>query len=132
MDQRCVLVGHGQAQLAGQSRRIPSQRFAPDLDGSQIGVYKPARNAEERRFSGAVLAHKGMDLAAAAVKADVGQRPHRPELARDTTELEDDVSGGHQLANINPSTSSGTSDVPDTAGVARSGLQSAAVTWRIT
>ena len=109
-DQRGVLIGHGQAQLPGLRRGVPAQGFAPDPDGAQIGVDEPAGDPEEGRLPRPVLADDGVDLAGTAVEADVGQRPNRPELPRDTAHLEDEVPGGrpssrialdHQLANIN-------------------------------
>ena len=81
-----------------------------------------------------------MNLAGAAIEADVGQRPDRPELAGDTRQLEDSFRGrpssgtadAHPSGYINARTESGTNEVLDTVGVTRSGLQSAAVTSRIT
>ena len=66
-----------------------------------------------------------MDLPGSAVEADVGQRPNGAELPGDATELEDDALGlrprpgiafTHPFGYISASTSSGTSDVPDTVG----------------
>ena len=105
-----------------------------------ILLYEPAGNPEESRLPGAVLADEGMNLAGAAVEADVGQRPDRPELAGDTRQLENGFRGrpssgtadAHPSGYISASTESGTSEVLDTVGVTRSGLQSAAVTSRMT
>jgi len=78
-----------------------------------------------------------MYLAGATVEADIGQRPDRPELTGNTLQLEDQLvirrlSSGiavrPQPPNIICRTLSGTSDVPDTVSVARSGSQSSSVT----
>jgi hypothetical protein len=82
-----------------------------------------------------------MNLAGTTVETDISQCSNRAELAVDTFQLEDRPLGrrlssgnavAHPVGYINARTSSGTSEVPDTVGVTRSGLQSAAVTSRIT
>ena len=131
------MICHRQTKLARQCRGISSEGLAPDLDFAQIGVNEPASNPKECRLSGAVLADKGVNFSRSAVEADVAQCAHSPELSGHATERKDQVlvtrsfigiASVHWLPNINASTLSGTNDVPETAGVARSGLQSSAVT----
>jgi hypothetical protein len=140
-DQRCVLVGHGQSQFSGESRRIGAETLAPDGHRTAIRLYESAGDPEESRLPRSVLADEGMDLAGATIEADIGQRPDRSELAGDPAQLENGDRGGqlscgsavaHPAGYIKASTSSGTSEVFDTVGVTRSGLQSSAVTSRMT
>ena len=79
---------------AGESVR----RVLPgNTDRAPIGLHEPAGDPEESRLSRSVLADEGMYLAGAAIEADVGQRPDRPELAGDARQFEDQSSRSSTL-----------------------------------
>ena len=101
-------------------RRVGPQELSSDADRARVGLDEPAGDPEESRLARSVLADEGVDLAGAAVEADIGQRPDRPELAGDPAQFEDDVQGRlswiawatHPSGYIRASTSSGTRTFP--------------------
>ena len=79
---------------AGAPRRGMAREAAPaDLDGSLVGSEEAAGDPEQCRFPGPVLPDERVDLARAAVDADVAERLHRSERLRHAAKGQHD--GGH-------------------------------------
>ena len=82
--------GPGVAPRPGRPRR----RAVPPISTLPVvGVDEPARDPEQGRLPGPVLADERVDLARTALDADVVERLHRPERLRDAAEPEHD--GAH-------------------------------------
>ncbi len=97
-DVRVRLVRHAESESpALGGRDAPALRIADD-DGAFVGCEKAARYPEQRRFAGPVLPDQGVDLAGAAVDADVADRLNGSERLGDAAEREDGASGGGTLS----------------------------------
>ena len=76
------LVCDAETRAAGLRRRSPSPWAAADLDDALVRREKAAGNPEQCRFPGPVLADERVDLAGAAVDADVPERLNGSERLR--------------------------------------------------
>ena len=83
VDQFEVLVHHADVQRGGVVGIVDLNLFAVLLDDSGLGLIEAEEDAHQRRFSGAVLAEQGMDLALAQLQCDVVVRLDAGELLGD-------------------------------------------------
>ena len=84
-DVRVRLIGHAEAEPPGLGGSDAPAMEAADLDGPCVRMDEAARDPEQCRFPGPVLPHERVDLAGAAVDADVAERLYRSERLRHTT-----------------------------------------------
>src|SRR5947209_12472918 len=62
------------------------EALAVELQRSFVGLMGPGDDLDERRFSCAVLAHEGMNLAGAQLKRHLMERPHACKRFRDVSQ----------------------------------------------
>ena len=84
-DVRVRLIGHAETEPPGLGGGDAPAMEAADLDDSRVRMDEAARDPEQCRFPGPVLPHESVDLAGAAVDADVAERLYRSERLRHTT-----------------------------------------------
>ena len=70
------LIRDAETEPPGRGGRVTSPQAAGDLDDALVGGEEAARDPEQCRFPGPVLPDEGVDLASAAVDADVAKRTH--------------------------------------------------------
>ena len=83
-DVRVRLIGHTEAEPPGLGGGDAPAMEAADLDDPRVRMDEAARDPEQCRFPGPVLPHESVDLAGAAVDADVAERLYRSERLRHT------------------------------------------------
>ena len=132
-DERRVLVRHRQPQPSGLGRRIAAERCAPDADRPRSGSTNPLAIPRRVDFPEPFSPTSAWTSPARQSKLTSVSARTAPNCRETPAQLEDAVPGrrpssvialAHPSGYINARTSSGTSDVFDTVGVTRSGLQS--------
>ena len=76
---RVRLIGDAETESAALGGRHAPALGLPDHDGALVGSEEAAGYPQQRRFPGPVLPDEGVDLAGAAVDADLTKRLYRTE-----------------------------------------------------
>ena len=99
-DEPEVLVHHPDARRDGLGRRVELVDDPIDLDLAGIGPIDAGQDVAQRGLAGAVLTEQRVDLAAAQLEVDVGERHHAVEALRDVAGED----GGRRRLRRHPST----------------------------
>ena len=83
-----MLVDDCDAELHGVMRAIDMNRFAAEAKRATVRPDRATNDLHQRRFAGAILANKPMNLANARSKAHSIERPGRPIALGDIVRLE--------------------------------------------
>ena len=97
---RVGLVRDAEAQPQGLGGRAGPRALSSDLDGSLVRVDEAARDPEQCRLPGPVLPDQRVDLARAAVDADVAERLHGSERLRHAAKGQHE--GAHGPTTVGP------------------------------
>ena len=88
LHQHEVLMNHADTQRIGRARIFDLCLFAVHEDLALFRLIKAEQDAHQRRFTGAVLAQKGVDLAIADAQGDVVIRDDARKHLRDVQQLD--------------------------------------------